>query len=89
MVQHLSHIQNLVTPETWYNIRRFRRAVSPLGASGSGFGIFQPPPEVQTKRESWPKASSFFYAHDAHIPVFFGCFAALRAFERREKKSLQ
>ena len=44
MVQHLSHIQNLVTPEIWYNIRRFRRLVSPLGASGSGFGIFHPPP---------------------------------------------
>ena len=44
MVQHLSHIQNLVTPEIWYNIRRFRRLISPLGASGSGFGIFQPPP---------------------------------------------
>ena len=44
MVQHLLHIQNLVTPEIWYNIRRFRRLVSPLGASGSDFGIFQPPP---------------------------------------------
>ena len=44
MVQHLLHIQNLVTPEIWYNIRRFRRLISPLGASGSGFGIFQPPP---------------------------------------------
>ena len=40
MVQHLLHIQNLVTPEIWYNSRRFRRSVSPLGASGSGFGIF-------------------------------------------------
>ena len=36
MVQHLSHIQNLVTPEIWYNIRRFRRLISLLGASGSG-----------------------------------------------------
>ena len=44
MVQHLLHIQNLVTPEIWYNIRRFRRLISPLGASGSGFGIFLPPP---------------------------------------------
>ena len=51
MVQHLSHIQNLVTPEIWYNIRRFRRLVSPLGASGSGFGIFQPPPIHDTERE--------------------------------------
>ena len=48
MVQHLLHIQNLVTPEICYNTRRFRRSVSPLGASGSGFGIFQPPP-IQTK----------------------------------------
>lgn len=59
MVQHLSHIQNLVTPETWYNIRRFRRAVSPLGASGSGFGIFQPPPKIQTRRESFQMAALF------------------------------
>ena len=44
MVRHLFHIQNLVAPETWYNIRRFRKSVSPLGASGSGIGIFQPPP---------------------------------------------
>ena len=50
MVQHLLHIQNLVTPEIWYNTRRFRRSVSPLGASGSGFGIFQPPPR-QNERE--------------------------------------
>jgi hypothetical protein len=40
MVQHLLHIQNLVTPEICYNTRRFRRSVSPLGACGSGFGIF-------------------------------------------------
>ena len=39
MVQHLLHIQNLVTPEICYNIRRLRGSVSPLGASGSGFGI--------------------------------------------------
>lgn len=51
MAQHLSHIQNLVTPEIWYNIRRFRRLVSPLGASGSGFGIFQPPPLTGAERE--------------------------------------
>ena len=51
MVQHLSHIQNLVTPGIWYNIRRFRRLVSPLGASGSGFGIFQPPPVQDAERE--------------------------------------
>ena len=65
MVQHLSHIQNLVTPEIWYNIRRFRRLVSPLGASGSGFGIFQPPPlktcklaNLKTcKLENWKEAS--------------------------------
>ena len=44
MVQHLLHIQNLVTPEIWYNSRRFLRLVSPLVASGSGFVIFQPPP---------------------------------------------
>ena len=43
MVQHLLHIQNLVTPEICYNTGHFRRLVSPLGASGSGFGIFQPP----------------------------------------------
>ena len=47
MVQHLLHIQNLVTPEICYNTRRFRRSASPRGASGSGFGIFQPPPIVQ------------------------------------------
>ena len=51
MVQHLLHIRNLVTPEIWYNIRRFRRLVSPLGASGSGFGIFQPPPVKDAERE--------------------------------------
>ena len=51
MVQHLLHIQNLVTPEIWYNIRRFRRLISPLGASGSGFGIFQTPPIQDTERE--------------------------------------
>ena len=51
MVQHLLHIQNLVTPEIWYNTRRFRRSVSPLGASGSGFGIFQPPPLLKVERE--------------------------------------
>lgn len=56
MVQHLSHIQNLVTPEIWYNIRRFRRLVSPLGASGSGFGIFQPPPLEGTRRLKGPGA---------------------------------
>ena len=44
MVQHLLHIQNLVTPEICYNTRRFRRLISLLGASGSGFGIFLPPP---------------------------------------------
>lgn len=37
----------LVTPEIWYNTRRFRRSVSPLGASGSGFGIFLPPPNFK------------------------------------------
>ena len=50
MVRHLLHIQNLVTPEIWYNIRRFRRLISPLGASGSGFGIFLPPPLEGTRR---------------------------------------
>ena len=44
MVRHLLHIQNLVTPEIWYNIRRLQRLISPLGASGSDFGIFLPPP---------------------------------------------
>ena len=39
MVQHLLHIQNLVTPEICYNIKHLRGSVSPLGASGSGFGI--------------------------------------------------
>ena len=53
MVQHLLHIQNLVTPEIWYNIRRFRRLVSPLGASGSGFGIFLPPPLHDAEREKF------------------------------------
>ena len=51
MVQHLLHIQNLVTPEICYNTRRFRRSASPLGASGSGFGIFQPPPVHDAERE--------------------------------------
>ena len=51
MVQHLLHIQNLVTPEIWYNIRRFRRLVSLLGASGSGFGIFLPPPEFKSGKK--------------------------------------
>ena len=51
MVQHLLHIQNLVTPEIWYNTRRFRRSVSPLGASGPGFGSFQPPPLQSAERE--------------------------------------
>ena len=57
MVQHLLHIQNLVTPEIWYNIRRFRRLISPLGASGSGFGIFLPPPVKKSERE---KPASLF-----------------------------
>ena len=52
MVQHLLHIQNLVTPEIWYNIRRFRRLISPLGASGSGFGIFLPPPLEKHQHEN-------------------------------------
>ena len=39
MVQHLLHIQNLVTPEICYNIRRLRGSVSPFGLSESGFGI--------------------------------------------------
>ena len=51
MVQHLLHIQNLVTPEIWYNIRSFRRLISLLGASGSSFGIFLPPPIRYTERE--------------------------------------
>ena len=59
MVQHLLHIQNLVTPEIWYNIRRFRRLISPLGASGSGFGIFLPPPSKKSEREKF--ASLFYY----------------------------
>lgn len=58
MVQHLLHIQNLVTPEIWYNTRRFRRLVSPLGASGSGFGIFQPPPLEGTRRLKGPGAGT-------------------------------
>ena len=52
MDQHLLHIQNLVTPEICYNTRRFRRLVSPFGASGSGFGIFQIPPSRNTGREN-------------------------------------
>ncbi len=60
MVQHLLHIQNLVTPEIWYNIRRFRRLVSPLGASGSGFGIFQPPPDFKVEKEKLGLLSFFF-----------------------------
>lgn len=39
MVQHLLHIQNLVTPEIYYNTKSLRGLVSPLGASGAGFGI--------------------------------------------------
>ena len=60
MVQHLSHIQNLVTPEIWYNIRRFRRLISPLGASGSGFGIFLPPPVHDAEREKF--ASPIYFS---------------------------
>lgn len=74
MVQHLSHIQNLVTPETWYNIRRFRRAVSPFGASGSGFGIFQPPPlKILRSRES---GEFLFYYNTISPYIWF--FAHLR-----------
>lgn len=58
MVQHLLHIQNLVTPEMCYNTRRFRRLVSPLGASGSGFGIFLPPPLEGTRRLKGPGAGT-------------------------------
>ena len=64
MVQHLLHIQNLVTPEIWYNIRRFRRLISPLGASGSGFGIFLPPPVQNVEREE--SASPFSHLSRRH-----------------------
>ena len=71
MVQHLLHIQNLVTPEIWYNIRRFRRLVSPLGASGSGFGIFLPPPVQDAEREK--SASPFSRLSHKRI-IFKGVF---------------
>ena len=77
MVQHLLHIQNLVTPEIWYNIRRFRRLISPLGASGSGFGIFLPPPVCKSEREKFASLFSRFYAESSKKSRFIGVFLAL------------
>ena len=70
MVQHLSHIQNLVTPEIWYNIRRFRRLISLLGASGSGFGIFLPPPVRHTEREKSASPICFILPRHAKDPQY-------------------
>ena len=65
MVQHLLHIQNLVTPEIWYNIRRFQRLISPLGASGSDFGIFLPPPRSFRHSQLAEQRVEFFDRLDA------------------------
>ena len=73
--QHLLHIQNLVTPAIWYNIRRFRRLVSPLGASGSGFGIFQPPPVQNVEREKSASPFSRLSRQHAKTPNKQGLFA--------------
>ena len=52
----------------------------PLHGQGRGFESLILHQKFRRKERVGQRPAPFcFYAHDAHIPVFFGCFAALRA----------